>query len=138
MTEQEREDRVKVETRFTELATQIWPLLHLYTAKYPSIPPIVPALPTVPPHTAYPMSEQELINLFDAFCYCASVSPVDFLSGTIPAGAPEYVPRKSARDKPPDASPGKTLAQARETGAIFRPFRASELRHNFAEGFLPS
>ncbi|KAA6389047.1 MAG: hypothetical protein EZS28_015428 [Streblomastix strix] len=126
--------------RFKELTLQIWPLVHLYSAERPMVPPILPALPNAPPHTAYPMAEKTMVALEHSLLNCSNIQSSMFLCGRIPAGSVVGDPVAAggvqagivANASQLDAE-GKALSQM-DSRAIFRPFRASELRLNFAEG----
>lgn len=73
--------------RFKELTLQIWPLVHLYSAERPMVPPILPALPNAPPHTAYPMAEKTMVALEHSLLNCSNIQSSMFLCGRIPAGS---------------------------------------------------
>jgi hypothetical protein len=126
MKNEEKRQWDKIQTQFVELAAKIWPLIHLYTAQEPWIPPIVLALPNPPPHRAYPMTETQLVAMFEALSYCTTIAPADFFCGKIPPGHPPFVVPKAGAKAP------AAVGGAKETQTVFRPFRVSELQLSFS------
>ncbi|KAK2955836.1 hypothetical protein BLNAU_9187 [Blattamonas nauphoetae] len=137
MTKEEKKNFANIEKKFTDIATAIWPLTHLYTCGRPFVAPISPAIPFAPPQTAYPMTEKTANDLLDALVDCSYISPADFLCGRIPPNTQLPSSQKKKADSKDAQKPQAASGDPSETRALFTPFRTSELRLNFAEGFMP-
>ncbi|KAK2949995.1 hypothetical protein BLNAU_15030 [Blattamonas nauphoetae] len=135
MTKDSKRQYQNIVENFTKLAKQVWPLRHLFTADKPNIPPIAPAITDMAPQTAFPMTQNTASKLISELVNCAYVPMEQFCNGIIPAGTPIPTQAKG-KDGPTSSFPASAPADT-ETHAIFLPFRAQELRQNFAEGFLP-